>query len=319
MNQEAFVKQNEDAWVRLDTIISQLEKRRTLSPEDAEAFPQLYRLVCKHLSLVRERHYGTALSARLQQMVLKGHQVFYRQRRFGLDNFIQWLVYDFPAAVRRESRFFWLAMLVFYGPLILGLLLTLADPNFIYQFLPHWQVMRVEEMYDPENELVRSFEQNVEMFGFYIYNNTSIGLRTFASGFFFGIGSIFTLVFNGGYFGLLYGHLINRDSIEPFLNFVSGHAAMELTAIVLSGQCGMKLGFALLAPGDRTRGLAIREAMTQVMPIVYGFGMMFILAAVIEGFWSANPFPLTIKLTFGLAMTVLIALYLGYCGRRREH
>lgn len=319
MNQETFSKQNEDTWLQLDTLILMLEKGKSLESKDASHFPHLYRLVCKHLALVRERNYSTALHDRLQSMVLKGHQVFYRQRRFGLDSLVNWALVDFPAAVRRESRTFWLANLCFYGPFILCFVLTMADPNFVHNFLSYWMLENMETMYDPANGVSRSFEENFRMFGFYIYNNTSIGFRTFASGFFCGIGTVFALVYNGGYFGLVFAHLIHEESIDPFVNFVSGHAAMELTAIVLAGQCGLKIGFAILTPGDRTRSLAVRDATTKIMPIIYGFAVMFFLAAAIEGFWSANNFPTSIKLTFGGAMALLIALYFMYCGRRHEH
>ena len=53
----------------------------------------------------------------------------------------------------------------------------------------------------------RGADSDVMMFGFYIYNNTSIGFRTFASGLLFGIGSIFTLLYNGLYIGGAAGHL----------------------------------------------------------------------------------------------------------------
>jgi len=65
-------------------------------------------------------------------------------------------------------------------------------------------------MYDPaspSHHLGRESGTNVQMFGYYIYNNISIGFRTFASGLLAGVGAIVVLVTNGIVIGTVAGHL----------------------------------------------------------------------------------------------------------------
>ena len=91
------------------------------------------------------------------------------------------------------------------------------------------------------------------MFGFYIRNNIGVAFQCFAGGLFAGLGSLFFLAYNGAFGGAVAGYLTERGLSSTFYSFVATHAAFELTAIVLSGAAGLKIGHALLAPGRRTR------------------------------------------------------------------
>ena len=64
------------------------------------------------------------------------------------------------------------------------------------------------------------------------------------------------------------------------------HSAFELTAMLLAGVAGMRLGLALVAPGARTRLAALRDAAQRSLPILAGAGLMLVVAAGIEAFWS---------------------------------
>src|SRR3546814_8966695 len=61
-----------------------------------------------------------------------------------------------------------------------------------------------------------------------------IGFRTFAGGLLAGVGSLLVLVFNGVMFGTVAAHLQGIGHGGPFWRFVVGHAAPELSAIVVA-------------------------------------------------------------------------------------
>ena len=98
------------------------------------------------------------------------------------------------------------------------------------------------------------------MFGFYIRNNIGIAFQCFAGGIFAGLGSLFFLAFNGVAAGSPAGYLTARGHGETFYSFVVTHGAFELTAIVLAGAAGLRLGHALLVPGRHTRRAALERA-----------------------------------------------------------
>src|SRR3546814_5030348 len=82
---------------------------------------------------------------------------------------------------------------------------------------------------------------------------------TFAGGLLAGVGSLLVLVFNGVMFGTVAAHLQGIGHGGPFWRFVVGHAAPELSAIVVAGTAGLRLGLGLVAPGRRRRIDALVE------------------------------------------------------------
>ena len=116
--------------------------------------------------------------------------------------------------------------------------------------------------------------------------------------------------------GAIAGHLTALGFIETFWGFVSGHSAPELTAIMLSGAAGLKVGAALIAPGARTRRLALVEAMGVAVKLMYGAAALFVAAAFIEAFWSSIAgIPALTKYIVGGAGWVLLGAYFLASGR----
>lgn len=79
--------------------------------------------------------------------------------------------------------------------------------------------------------------------------------------------------------GAVAGHLTQIGSGRTFWSFVIGHGAFELTAITLAGAAGLKLGWALLAPGRWPRSEALRLAARQSVQLVAGAILLLLLAA----------------------------------------
>jgi uncharacterized membrane protein SpoIIM required for sporulation len=86
--------------------------------------------------------------------------------------------------------------------------------------------------------------------------------------------------------------------------------------MVVSGMAGMRLGLAILRPGRLPRVRALVEASKKALPLIYGAALMTTLAAVIEGFWSAQPIPSEAKVAFGIAGWILHTGYFLMAGRR---
>jgi uncharacterized membrane protein SpoIIM required for sporulation len=154
------------------------------------------------------------------------------------------------------------------------------------------------------------------MFGYYIMNNVSIGLRTFASGLLFGIGSIIVLLTNGLMIGSIAGHLQAVGHGDPFWRFVAGHAAPELTAIVLAGAAGLRLGLALVAPGRRRRVDALIDAGRTGARMCLGIFAMLVFAAFVEAFWSSIGWiPALVKYAVGATLWLIVLAWLTFGGR----
>jgi len=286
-----------------------------------QEIPAAYRRICQLLALARDRQYSPDLIDRLNQLALRGHHVLYGARGGRSARVFSFLAADFPRLVRENWPLAAASALLFFGPFTALLFSLQLRPDFIYYLVDPQQVAEFQSMYDPANKRLgmRESDDNMMMFAFYIWNNIKIGFQTFATGMAFGLGTVVYLVSNGLTIGAVAGYLTAIGHGVPFWSFVSGHSAMELIAIVLSGAAGLKLGGAIVAPGGRSRKAALVEAGKPAVRIMYGAALMFLVAAFIEGFWSPlTSFPPTTKYAVGIALWVVVFAYFAFAGRGRE-
>ena len=256
---------------------------------------------------------------RLEMLTARAHQLIYRRSDYGAARLATLFLLDFPQAVRAHRAYVLVAALVFGLPLVLLGLATYVDPGFILTMHDASTVRSYEQMYGPGAEAIgrdRGAETDWMMFGHYIMNNISIAFKCFAGGIFLGLGSLFFLAYNGIAAGSLAGYLTARGHGETFYSFVVTHGAFELTAIVLAGAAGLRLGHALLAPGRRTRRAALELAAREAAVLIYGVIAMLLIAAAVEAFWSSARWIVpAVKYGVGGACWALVIAYLAGQGR----
>lgn len=316
MSQASFVQKNEPTWQRFEALLDTLGQQDSLQPLDE--FPQLYRELCQHLSIARHRGYSAQLIDRLNPLVERGHAALYGSRAGGWQPIWEYVGGGFARDVRRDWPLLLLSILLFYGP-YLGLMLWLHfQPEWAHHVLGDSMVRHMEQMYASSDAITaeRESDSNFLMFGFYIYNNIGIALRTFASGAVLGIGAMVALLYNGVILGAVSGHLANVGLSQNFWPFVIGHGSFELTAIVLSAQAGFKLGFAPIWPGRKSRMRALKDTARESLGLVAGFFVMLVIAAFIEAFWSAKPLPNEVKYAVGALLWALVLGYFLFAGRQ---
>ena len=286
----------------------------------AEEMPARYRRLCQSLALAADRRYSPALVDRLNELALRGHHALYRNRGRQGQRIAEFLLAGFPALVRQEWRLVAAAAALFFGPLFALIAVLQAFPDFVHYLLTPEQIASFHEMYDPASKRLgmREADANVVMFGFYIWTNVRIGFQTFAGGLAFGVGSIWFLASNGVVIGAVSGYLTEIGYGRPFWSFVAGHSSFELIAIVLSGAAGLRLGLAVIAPGDLSRKAALVAAAKPAVRVMYGAAILFLIAAFVEAFWSPHTvIPFAAKIAVGAAGWVLLAAYFGFAGRAR--
>ena len=79
---------------------------------------------------------------------------------------------------------------------------------------------------------------------------------------------------------------------------------------------GLLLAHALLAPGRRSRGEALKLAALQAITLMMGAALLLVGAAFIEAYWSSNrSIDATIKYAVSALLWLLLILYLTFAGR----
>ncbi|SFS27360.1 stage II sporulation protein M [Pseudomonas sp. NFACC42-2] len=323
MKQSLFESRHQHQWQSFAEQLKQLEHGKAKASDVAD-FPHQYRRLCQHLALAQERGYSSYLVDPLQQLALRGHQQLYRHRSQLAANVLSFVLADFPRLVREQWRFVLIASLLFFGSLLGIALLVYLFPDLIYSIVSPQQVAEMQGMYDPEASRLgraaeRASSEDWMMFGYYVMHNIGIAFQTFAAGLLFGLGSVFFLIFNGLIIGAVSGHLTEIGYGQTFWSFVIGHGAFELTAIALAGAAGLQLGWALIAPGQLTRGESLRLAARKSVQLLCGVMVFLLIAAFIEAYWSSTTqIAPWIKYLVGTALWLLVSAYLTIAGRTRH-
>lgn len=323
MKQSLFEHRHQPQWQAFAEQLGQLEQGKVKASDMAD-FPHQYRRLCQQLALAQERGYSSYLVDPLQQLALRGHQQLYRHRSQLTANVLSFVLADFPRLVREQWRFVLIASLLFFGSLVGIALLVYLFPDLIYSIVSPQQVAEMQSMYDPDASRLgraaeRASSEDWMMFGYYVMHNIGIAFQTFAAGLLFGLGSVFFLIFNGLIIGAVSGHLTEIGYGQTFWSFVIGHGAFELTAIALAGAAGLQLGWALIAPGQLTRGESLRLAARKSVQMLCGVMMFLLIAAFIEAYWSSTTVITPwVKYLVGAILWLLVAAYLGLAGRTRH-
>lgn len=322
MKQQQFEQSLSPRWQHFSDLLDALEtverKKRGAMQAERARFPRLYREICGHYAMAQERHYSSRLVADLQALVLRGQSQLYRHQGHWLWRAASYFLYGLPQALARQRNWVGLAWALFWVPVLLLGLFCYFAPDTIYMVVDPFAVQQYESMYDPSNEHWGRIEEraaatNLQMFGFYIWNNVGIGFRCFASGILLGLGSLFLMVFNGVQIGAVAGFLSWRGFIESFWGFVAGHSAFELTAICLCGAAGLILGKSLLLPGPMRRLDALRFHMNDAVHLLVAGMLLLFMAAFVEAFWSPlRAIPVTVKYAVGIGLWLLVLGYLGW-------
>ncbi len=310
-------------WFALETDISWLRaaRGRRLDPERLSTFARRYRAACSDLALAISMRFPLTTTEYLQQLVADAHTQLYRIESFSIVTWLRSLLLDVPRRTLADPCT-WIAAAVFMVLFVGGILAAGVRPEFAVDVVGDATLAKVEAMYAQPPGTGGFTSARAGMTGYYVFNNAGIGLRCFAGGILFGVGSLVTLAFNALVLGTLFGHMLTSPVADHFGEFVTAHAPFELTAIVLSAAGGLRLGWALVD----TRGWSPQESLRRTAPEALGTAglatVLFFMAAFVEGFVSPSTMPWGAKTVVALVCCFLMIGYFAAAwsvGRERAN
>ena len=325
MNKPQFIRRRRPVWKDFEQRVARLSgvSLRRQSAKEISEFSRLMRELANDLATIRSRDWGDSLIEYLNSLLARGHNAFYSSAPSRFNDVVQFLMTGFPRLLRANVGYFLVAATLFFLPGAIAWAVIQNDPSLASRVLPSESLSQFDSMYssleDPDEESDSgSFgEERAAMAGFYVQHNVGIALQCFARGVLLGIGTIYTLLYNGIVIGAVGGYVLSLGHTEKFLSFVVSHGSFELTAIAVAGGAGLMLGDALLHPGARTRREALLERSTHAVQIAAGAAVMLMIAALIEAFWSPSAVPASSKYVVGGALWLLVYAYLFFAGGRR--
>lgn len=316
LRSDRFRLEREGDWVRLDAMITAMEKGkvRKLADEDVMALPVLYRNLLSSLSIARESSLDAGLIAYLESLTLRAYFIVYGTRT----TFGGWARSFFGGGLSRAVRAISVDILVALAFMIVGglvgYLLVDADNDWFYRLVPA-QFTDVRVPGASREALLRTLfgkedAEGLSVFAAYLFsNNAQVAIMAFALGFAFGVPTVLLLVYNTATLGAMLWVFASRGLTVEFVGWLSIHGTTELLAILLAGAAGLHIGRALGFPGPRSHMTALSIAGRTSAQVMTGVVLMLICAGLLEGF--ARQLVQSTELRYAIGYGLLV-FWLGY-------
>jgi uncharacterized membrane protein SpoIIM required for sporulation len=314
MDIDRFIARNEPTWQRLGELVA-LGRRgvRRLGPAGVDELVMLYQRTSAHLSFARTSYSDRALVSRLTTLVAAASGVVYGRRSRSLRAFARFWALVFPGAVWHCRRTIAASAALFAGTWFVVAVWVGTSGTALEASAP----AAARQAYVSEDfEAYYSSGPAGEFATRITINNIMVGFIAFAGGILLGVGTIVSMASQGYQFGQVNGWFIAVGENGYFWGLVAPHGLLELTAIMIAGGAGFRLGWAIVDPGDRTRSEALAEEGRRSVVVILGCTAMFVVAAMIEAYVTPSGLPTAVRILVGASVWVAFGLYVVSQGRR---
>lgn len=312
MDVDTFIRRYRPDWTRLEDATRR--GARSLSGPDLDEAVRLYLRVSGHLAEAQARLPDPSVVAYLSSLVSRAHGTIYGTRSRSVAEVGRALTTRYREAIRESAPFILVAAALFLTVLVASLAWVANSPEARAGLLP------------PEaQEAIRRFGGRPADFGIgpgavstaILLNNIQVAVLAFGLGITAGVGTGWVLVHNAWFIGLLAGGFTAAGKAGPFWTLVLPHGLLELTAIFIAAGAGLRIGWALVDPGDRRRSRALAEAGVGAGVLVAGVVPAFVAAGLIEGYVTGSGLPAPAQLGIGVAAWAGYLTFLLAPARRR--
>lgn len=291
-----FRAEREGDWIEFDKLLTQLEKgsAASLGTDELLRLPVLYRATLSSLSIARATSLDRALNDHLESLAMRGYFLLYGVREKRSARLARFFTHDWPAAVRALWKETIIIALVLSLGVATGWSMVSSNPDWFFQFMP--ESMAGGRTPQASAEYLRSTMGHGKSLGdaeagvMHVFatglftNNSSVGILAFALGFAFGVPTFILLYFNGVILGAMISVFAGKGLLVDFVGWLSIHGTTEFFAIFLAGAAGLRIGSAMLFPGDADRMTALSVAGRTAGKAMVGVIIMMLCAGLLEGF-----------------------------------
>jgi uncharacterized membrane protein SpoIIM required for sporulation len=313
MTVDRFVEDRRARWARLGNLIFEANGRvERLAPDDVLELGRLYRSASSDLAVARRDFALDAATERLNDLVAAAHALVYSEAPTSGRRLRGLVLRDLPATIRANSQYTAVSLAAFAIPLIATFAIGLLLPEIAATALP-----AETRQHLAERRLWTDIPEGFRpLLGpLIIVNNVRVAVVAFAGGLTGGALTLYLLVANGAYLGTVLSVVQGYGLAGGLLTFIAAHGPLELSCIVLSGGAGLRLAWALLRPGERSRRDALRLAGAQAIRVMLLVVPTLGVAGILEAFLSPSDAPLALKVTVGLVAGVALWTYIALGGR----
>ena len=318
-----FVETGRPHWTALERALDWLESRPdpSMSLEELERFHGLYQRASADLAKVSALASEGELRRYLEWIVSRAYAEIHEARERRKFRPWRWITAEFPRTFRRHVRAFQLAVALTLLGSAFGALAMRIDPEAKYVLMPFEGLQT-----SPAQRVARERElQGKQLAGKkgrfsaeLMTHNTQVALTTIALGMTFGFGTVAVLFYNGVILGAVALDYIRGGQAVFLLGWLLPHGVIEIPAILVGGQTGLVLAYALIGWGSRvSRPDRLRAVLRDLVTLAGGAALMLVWAGIVEAFLSQYHEPVIpygMKIAFGLVEAALLTLFLSRAG-----
>jgi uncharacterized membrane protein SpoIIM required for sporulation len=290
VNASRFRAAHEHDWERLDTIISRIERRGigAVTDDDVLMLPLLYRSALSSLSVARETSLDRALITYLEALCTRAYFQIY-----GVPTSIWQQLYGFftrgwPLAIQALWRETLAAFLLTLVGTLAGFMLVRHDPSIFYSIIPDALAGGRDPSASAETLRATLYNKGqgdgLATFATYLFtHNAQIAIFAFALGFAFAIPTVLLIVYNGLTLGAFLAVFAGKGLLFQAGGWLFIHGTTEISAIILSGAAGFRIGTAIAFPGRAARTDYAFKVGREASVAMAGAVVMLIFAGLLEG------------------------------------
>ena len=288
-------------WGELEELVRAAGRRsRGLDSDRVLRLGELYRSAAADLAVARQRWPGDPAVRRLDELVARARHLVYAapHRRLSALGFFATGYWRLVAA---RPLMLAVSALLLFAPAALAAGWAVDDPGAAGGLVPA-QYRSVAEPRTQGTDLGLSADEEAGTAAEIFTNNIRVTFGAFAGGITGGVLTAAVLLFNGVLLGAVAGLAWGAGNSRPFVELVVAHGVLELSCIVVAGAAGLRLGWALIAPGRLPRGLAVGQEARRAVLIALGTAPWLVVAGLVEGFLTPSGLGLARAITIGACL-----------------
>lgn len=318
MDIDRYIQLHDAQWQRLSDLASRtsgMAARAALDDAEIEELIALYQRTSAQLSHVRTTYGDPELILRLSRILGDARLVIYRRRTNPLRTVARFFTEGFPAAVWVSRRYVLVSFLCFIVPAVAMGVWLANDPAVLDASVdPDLQRSLAESEFRDyySSDAAQNFAGTVTV------NNIIVSFMAMALGLVPVLGPVFVLAYNGLNVGVVGAVMHHAGEGPQFWGLISPHGLLEISAIIIAGAAGLRISWAIVAPGDRRRSTALAEEGLRAVVIVIGLTLCFVVAGFIEGFVTPSGMPTALRVGVGVSVLVAFVAYVVILGQRAE-
>ena len=278
MKETSFINQNKKKWAKFEQMSKQAKN-------DPDEMSRLFVEITDDLAYARTHYSKRSVRVYLNSLAQQIFHSIYKKKREPLSRLWHFWTTDLPLEMYRSRKALLAAFLVLAIGMLIGIVSTIDDPDFLGAVIGY-DYVDVTEDNIRNGKPMDIYGSGTEMDSFIgiAMNNLRVALLTFVLGLFFSIGSGIFLFFNGIMVGAFQWFFKVRGLLMTSFLTIWIHGAFEIPAIVLAGAAGITMGNGLVFPKTLTRLQSLSISAKRGIKIMIGIIPIIIIAAFIEGY-----------------------------------